>query len=277
MLTCSKRNSNLLRKMVIFISIISVFTLSFTACGTVGDDGQATASEVVITTTTTINDSGLLDYLSPIIKEETGLNIKVVSSDAEQTMKSGKAGEADVLLVNNKDLEEKFEFEGDGINRIELPSNYFVILGPTNDPAGISSLKGSAAEAFKKIADSKSPFYSSEKASIVNKKEMKLWQVNNISPEGDWYISKDTDLEKTIYLANNDNAYTLADRTTYMSIKDHLNLQIVMESAEDLNGKYAIITVNPDKMKGINKAAVDRFVGWMTSQRAYKLIGEYVE
>lgn len=277
MLTCSKRNSNLLRKMGAFVSVLSVFMLSFTACGTVGDDGQATASEVVITTTTTINDSGLLDYLSPIIKEETGLNIKVVSSDAEQTMKSGKAGEADVLLVNNKDLEEKFEFEGDGINRIELPSNYFVILGPTNDPAGISSLKGSAAEAFKKIADSKSPFYSVEKASIVNKKEMKLWQVNNISPEGDWYISKDTDLEKTIYLANNDNAYTLADRTTYMSIKDHLNLQIVMESAEDLNGKYTIITVNPDKVKGINKAAVDRFVGWMTSQRAYKLIGEYVE
>lgn len=264
MLTCSKRNSNLLRKMGAFVSVLSVFMLSFTACGTVGDDGQATASEVVITTTTTINDSGLLDYLSPIIKEETGLNIKVVSSDAEQTMKSGKAGEADVLLVNNKDLEEKFEFEGDGINRIELPSNYFVILGPTNDPAGISSLKGSAAEAFKKIADSKSPFYSVEKASIVNKKEMKLWQVNNISPEGDWYISKDTDLEKTIYLANNDNAYTLADRTTYMSIKDHLNLQIVMESAEDLNGKYTIITVNPDKVKGINKAAVDRFVGWMT-------------
>ena len=277
MLTCSKRNSNLLRKMGVFVLILSVFMLSFTACGTAGDDGQASDSELVITTTTTIIDSGLLDYLSPIIKEETGLNIKVVSSDAEQTMKSGKAGKADVLFVNNKDLEEKFVSDGDGLNRIELPSNYFVILGPTNDPAGISSLKGSAAEAFKKIADSKSPFYSVEKASIVNKKEMKLWQVNNISPEGDWYISKDTDLEKTIYLTNNDNAYTLADRTTYMAIKDQLNLQIVMDTAEDLNDKYTIVTVNPDKVKGVNKAAVDRFVGWMTSQRAYKLIGEYVE
>lgn len=276
MLTCSKRNSNLLRKMGIYISLISVFMLTFTACGTVGDNGQATASELVIATTTPINASGLLDYLSPIIKEDTGLNIKVVSKEAEQTIKSGEAGEADVLLINDKALEEKFVSDGYGLKRIELPSNYFVLLGPANDPAGIASLKGTAAEAFKKIADSKSPFYSVEKASIVNKKEMKLWQANNISPQGDWYISNNKDIETVIYLADNENAYTLADRTTYMSIKDQLDLQIVIDTAEDLNSKYTIIAVNPDKVKGVNKAAADQFVGWITSQRAYKLIGEYI-
>jgi tungstate transport system substrate-binding protein len=279
MLKCSKRNSNLLKKMGVFISIISVFMLSFTACGTVGENGQAAGSEnkeLVIATTTPINDSGLLDYLSPIIKEDTGLNIKVVSSEDEQTIKSGEAGDADVLLINDKNLEEKFVSEGYGLKRIELPSNYFVILGPTNDPAGISSLKSTAAEAFKKIAESKSAFYSAEKASIINKKEMKLWQTNNINPEGDWYISKDKDIETVIYLADNENAYSLSDRTTYMSIKDQLDLQIVMETAEDLNSRYTIIAVNPDKVKGVNKAATDQFVGWMTSQRAYKLIGEYI-
>ncbi len=276
MLTCSKRNSNLLRKMTIFVSIISVFMLLFTACGMYGNNGQATASELVIATTTPIKASGLLDYLSPIIKEDTGLNIKVVSKEAEQTIKSGEAGEADVLLINDKALEEKFVSDGYGLKRIELPSNYFVILGPTNDPAGISSFKGTAAEAFKKIADSKSPFYSAEKTSIVTKKEMKLWQANNISPEGDWYIPKNKDIETVIYLADNENAYTLADRPTYLSIKDQLDLQIVMDTAEDLNSKYTILTVNSDKVKGVNKAAADQFVGWITSQRAYKLIGEYI-
>ncbi|QNU67903.1 substrate-binding domain-containing protein [Ruminiclostridium herbifermentans] len=275
MLTCSKKSSNLLRKVGVFVSIISVFMLSLTAC--VGDNGKAKSSELVIGTTTPIDDSGLLDYLSPIIKEETGLSIKVISNDAEQTIKSGEAGEADVLLINDKNLEEKFVSDGYGLNRIELPSNYFVILGPANDPAGISSLKGSAAEAFKKIADSKSLFYSAEKDSIVNKKEMKLWQANNITPEGDWYSSKDKDLETVIYLANNENAYTLANRTTYSSVKDYIDLQIVMDTADDLNSKYTILTINPDKVKGVNKVAADQFVGWMTSQRAYKLIGEYVE
>lgn len=262
------------------MSIISVSMLSFTACGTVGDNGQATGlenKELVIATTTSIKDSGLMDYLSPIIKEDTGLNIKVISNEAEQTIKSGEAGEADILLINDKTLEDKFVSDGYGLKKIELPSNYFVILGPTKDPAGISSLKSTAAEAFKKIADSKSKFYSAKKASIVNNKEMKIWQASNIKPEGDWYISRNNDIDKVIYLADNENGYTLADRATYMSIKDQLDLQIVMDTAEDLNSRYTVIAVNPDKVKGVNKATADQFVGWITSQRAYKLIGEYVE
>lgn len=278
MLTCSKRMKNSLRKIGVSIAILSVSMLSLTGCGIGGDNGQASDNKsLTIATTTAINDSGLLKYLSPIIKEDTGLNIKVIANDAEKTIKSGQAGDADVLLINDKALEDKFVADGYGNKSREITSKYFVILGPENDPAGISGMKGTAAEAFKKIADSKSLFYSAAKDSILNKKEMKIWQENNINPEGDWYKSSEYDTQTLIYLANNMNAYTLVDNETYTSLKDNVKLKVVMDTADDLNGRYVVLSVNPDKVKGVNKVAADTFSGWMSSQRAYKLINEYVQ
>lgn len=277
MLTCSKCNKNLLRKICIFISIISVLMLLFTGCKSVDDNGMEN-SELVIATTTSINDSGLFDYLSPIIKENTGINIKVIAKEAEQAIKAGEAGEADVLFINDKTLEEKFVSDGYGLERIELPSNYFVVLGPETDPAGISGQNYTAAEAFKKIADNKSSFVSAGKDSVLYKKEQNIWSASSIKPEGDWYISTDQDdISSLIFMADEKGAYTLANRDTYLSIKDQLNIQIVMDTADDLNKQYTVIEVNPDKVKGVNKATADRFVGWITSQRAYKLINEYVK
>ncbi|PYG84247.1 tungstate transport system substrate-binding protein [Ruminiclostridium sufflavum DSM 19573] len=198
MLIWSKGKAKALFKIGLSISIISAFMLLFTACVSDRNSGQSADSEnseLNLAVTASINNSGLLEYLSPIIKEDTGISIKVISKKAEEAVKACEAGEADMLLINDKALEDKFVSDGYGVGKAELPNNYFVLLGPASDPAGISGQNCTAAEAFKKIADSKAVFISAGEGAITNKKEMKIWSSGNIKPEGDWYISEVNDMK----------------------------------------------------------------------------------
>lgn len=258
-----------LRKTILLGTIISILLLSFASCNV------ETKKDLTLATTTSVNDSGLMDYLKPIFEKDTSMNLKIISQGTGQAVKTGQDGNADVLLIHDKASEEKFVSEGYGLERIELACNYFVVVGPANDPAGLLKQKLTAADAFKKISESKSPFVSRGDDSGTHKKELKLWKESSIKPVGDWYISVGKGMGAVLSMADEKNAYALTDKATYLSMKDKLELQIVVDATPDLLNQYTIIEVNPDKHEGINKAGADKFVKWITSEKALNMIDEF--
>jgi tungstate transport system substrate-binding protein len=203
------------------------------------------------------------------------MTLKVVSQGTGQAVKTGQDGNADVLLIHDKTSEEKFVADGDGLKRIELAYNYFVIVGPKDDPAGLLKQKYTAADAFRQVASQKSTFISRGDDSGTNKKELKIWKADNIKPTGSWYVSAGKGMGAVLTMAGEKKAYTLTDKATYLSMKDKLDLQIVVDATPDLRNQYTVIEVNPDKHKGINKAGADAFVKWLTSDKSLKMIDEY--
>jgi tungstate transport system substrate-binding protein len=256
-------------KLFVSITLILTLILSLSACGSKAD------KELILATTTSVNDSGLMDYLKPVFEKETGLTLKIISQGTGQAVKTGQDGNADVLLIHDKTSEEKFVSEGYGLERIELAYNYFVVVGPKDDPAGISGQNLTAADAFKKIAESKSTFISRGDDSGTNKKELKIWKQDGIEPSGDWYVSAGKGMGDVLSMADEKKAYTLTDKATYLSMKDKLDLQIVVDAAPDLLNQYTVIEINPEKHEGINKAGADKFVKWITSDKALKMINEF--
>lgn len=272
MLKNTKGSVNLsitLRKTILLGTIISVLLLSFSACS------FGVKKDLTLATTTSVNDSGLMDYLKPVFEKDTGMNLKIISQGTGQAVKTGQDGNADVLLIHDKASEEKFVSEGYGLERIELACNYFVVVGPQNDSAGLLDQKLTAADAFKKIAESQSPFVSRGDDSGTHKKELKIWKQDSIKPVGDWYISAGKGMGAVLSMADEKMAYTLTDKATYLSMKDKLDLQIVVDATPDLLNQYTIIEVNPDKHEGINKAGADKFVKWITSEKALNMINEF--
>lgn len=261
--------SMFLRKAILLGAIVTILVMSFAGCGSAAD------KEVILATTTSVNDSGLMDALKPVFEKDTGLTLSIISQGTGQAIKTGEDGDADVLLIHAKASEEKFVEEGYGIERIELAYNFFVVVGPKDDPAGVSGQGLSAAEAFKKIEKSQSPFVSRGDDSGTHKKELTVWKANDIEPAGDWYISAGKGMGAVLSMADEKKAYTLTDKATYLSMKDQLDLQIVVDEAPDLLNQYSVIAVNPDKNEGINKKGAEKFIKWITSEKALKLINEF--
>jgi len=248
-----------------------VMAVSLTACQSAKENKTLT-----LATTTSVNDSGLLAYLQPTLEKDTGLELKIVAVGTGQAIQTAKDGNADVLLVHDKKSEEEFVAEGYGIERIELMYNYFVIVGPAADPAGISTLEEkNAALALKNIMESEAPFVSRGDDSGTHKKENSLWKEAGVEPSGDWYVSAGKGMADVLLMANEKQAYALTDKATYLSLKDKLDLEILLESAENLKNQYTIIQVNPEKHSGINSKGAEKFIKWMTSEKALKMIGEY--
>ena len=263
--------STLLYKSGLFAVVVSILLLSFTACG-------VTNKTVTLATTTSVNDSGLMDNLRPEFEKDTGLSLKVISQGTGQAVKTGEDGNAGVLLIHDKKSEEKFVSEGHGLKRIEIAYNSFIIVGPKDDPAGIlkdASQKYDAAKTFQKIAETKSTFISRGDDSGTNKKELNIWKALNIKPAGDWYVSAGKGMGAVLSMASEKKAYTLTDKATYLSMKDKLDLQIVVDGSPDLLNQYTVIQVNPDKHKGINNKGADEFVKWITSDKALKMIDDF--
>lgn len=257
------------RKIIFGITILSILLFSFAACS-IGAN-----KDLTLATTTSVNDSGLMDYLKPVFEKDTGMNLKIISQGTGQAVKTGQDGNADVLLIHDKASEEKFVSEGYGLERIELACNYFVVVGPQNDPAGLLGQNSTAADAFKKIAESQSPFISRGDDSGTHKKELKIWKEDGIEPAGDWYISAGKGMGDVLSMADEKMAYALTDKATYLSMKEKLDLQIVVDATPDILNQYTIIEVNPDKHEGINKAGADKFVKWITSEKALSMIDEF--
>ncbi|MCR4435334.1 MAG: extracellular solute-binding protein [Clostridiales bacterium] len=237
---------------------------------------NSSGSKLTVATTTSVRDSGLMAYLQPEFEKDTGIKLNIVAQGSGQAIRTGEDGNADVLLVHDKAAEEKFVSSGNGLKRIEVMYNYFVIVGPRNDPAGIkASGTLDAAKAFKMISDKKAPFISRGDKSGTNTKELNIWTSANITPSGDWYVSAGKGMGDVLTMASEKQAYTLTDKATYLSMKDKLDLQIVLENAQDLKNQYTIIAVNPANHKGINSEGAQKFIDWMTSEKGLKMIGEY--
>ncbi len=271
--------------------LISLLIFSFTACSNdakekteepnqvkeennTPEDDTADDKEITLATTTSVNDSGLMDYLTPMFEKETGYTLDVVSQGTGQALQTGRDGNADILLIHAKADEEKFVEEGYGLERVEIMYNYFVIVGPSDNPAKI--VKGdTAADAFKKIADTKSTFVSRGDESGTHKKELKIWGANSITPEGDWYMSAGKGMGDVLQMASEEGAYTITDKATYLSMKDKLELDIIVGESDDLMNQYTVIEVNPDKLEGINKEGADAYLEWITSKEVLAKIGEF--
>ncbi len=255
----------------IVLCIIMLFTLA--ACGA----SDKPKNEVIrLSTTTSVNDSGLLPYLQPYFEEDTGYKLEITSAGTGAAIEKGRTGDADCLLVHAKASEEEFINEGYGVKRIPFMYNYFVIVGPANDPAGVKNA-ANATEAFKKIAESgKTPFISRGDDSGTHKAELALWEKAGIKPEGqDWYISTGQGMGASLVVASEKQGYIFTDKGTYLAHEKKDTLALLMEESEELKNTYSMIAVNPEKWPDTNIDGANAFIEWMQSEKASKLIAEY--
>jgi tungstate transport system substrate-binding protein len=229
---------------------------------------------LILATTTSTQDSGLLDVLVPAFEQATGYNVKVVAVGSGQAMTMGKECNADVLLVHSPAAEVDFMNAGSGVDRRLVMHNDFVIVGPASDPAAIKGT-AKAADAFAKIAAAKSPFISRGDNSGTNTKELALWKSASITPAGTWYIESGQGMGATLQIASQKGAYTLTDRATYLATKDKLDLGILVEGDAGLLNVYHVISVNPTACPAVNAGGATAFADYVVSAPGQALIGGF--
>ncbi len=233
---------------------------------------QAQEKTIILATTTSTQDSGLLDVLIPIFEKKTGYFVKTIAVGSGQAMAMGQKGEADVLLVHSPAAEKKFIAEGYGINRRLVMHNDYIIVGPPDDPAKIKGLK-LASEAFKKIALAKALFLSRADKSGTHSKEMDIWKVSGVKPEGEkWYQQTGLGMGQTLSVTGEKKGYTLADRGTYLALKKNLGLDILVEGDAILLNIYHVIEVNPSKWPKVNASGARAFADFMVSKETQGII-----
>ncbi|HPO45602.1 MAG TPA: substrate-binding domain-containing protein [Spirochaetota bacterium] len=231
--------------------------------------------EIILATTTSTLDSGLLDELIPIFQKKTGYFVKPIGVGSGQAMAMGERGEADVLLVHSPDAEKKFVDAGFGKNRRIVMHNDFVIVGPRKDPAGIKTSE-SAMEALKKLALKEAIYISRADNSGTHVKEMKLFKAAGIDAKGKkWFHETGLGMGQTLSMASEKSGYTLSDRGTYLAMKKTLALEILREGDRDLLNIYHVIEVNEAKWPGVNTAGAKAFADFMVSAETQALIKKY--
>ncbi len=230
---------------------------------------------LILATTTSTQDTGLLDVLTPLFEKKTGLFVKTIAVGSGQAMAMGAKGAADVLLVHSPAAEKKFMTEGNGVNRKLVMHNDFVIVGPPSDPAGIKGMK-SAAEAFKQIAAKGAVFMSRGDNSGTEAKEKDIWKAAMINPEGQkFYQQTGLGMGQTLSVSAEKKTYTLTDRGTYLSLKKNLGLDILVEGDKVLLNIYHVIEVNPAKWPKVNVHAAKAFDEFMVSKEVQEIIAKF--
>ena len=229
---------------------------------------------LILATTTSTQDSGLLDELVPLFEKQTGYAVKTIAVGSGQAIAMGKRGEADVLLVHSPEAEKALVAEGAGINRRIVMHNDFVLLGPPADPASV--VKHTAQESFQRIASTKSLFMSRGDNSGTHAQELKLWKAAGISTEGQsWYQQTGQGMGQTLAIAADKKAYTLSDRGTYLAFQKKIGLSILHEGDPSLRNVYHVIEVNPVRFPKVNAAGARAFADFMVSKDVQKRIKEF--
>jgi tungstate transport system substrate-binding protein len=244
----------------------------------VHEEIEEKATLIKCASTTSTQNSGLFDYILPIFKQKTGIQVDVVAVGTGAAIEVGKRGDSDVLFCHAKEEELKAAKEGWFIDRHDLMYNDFVIIGPNDDPLKIKGVK-SASEAFKKIgAQDKVPFVSRGDKSGTHTKELSIWKKAGLDPKSQkWYLEAGKGMEKTQLLANEKQAYTLTDRGTWLATKDKdkLKMDIVLEDDRTLFNQYGVMAVNPKKHPQAKYNEAKQFIDWLISPEGQKAIGDF--
>ena len=236
--------------------------------------GPAGSTNLILATTTSLQDSGLLDVLVPAFEKASGYTVKTVAVGTGQALTMGQQGNADVLFVHAPTQEQAFMDAGWGVDRRLVAHNYFWIVGPASDPAGISGMT-SAVDAFKKIAASGATFVSRGDSSGTNTKELALWKSAGITPKGSWYLQSGQGMGATLQIASEKTAYTLTDTATFLSSQANLALEALVKSDSSLINIYSVIAVNPAKWPKVNAAGAKAFEDYVTGSAGQQIIAAF--
>ncbi len=233
------------------------------------------AGRLLLATTTSTRDSGLLDFILPDFEGQYNVKVDVVAVGSGQAMKIGQDGNAEVLLVHSPAAEQQFMADGHGARREDVMYNDFVIVGPAEDPAGIRGMRN-AAKAFGTIAENEASFVSRGDDSGTHVKEKDIWKAADITPSGAWYISAGQGMGAVLTMANETLAYTLSDRATYLARKaEGLQLDILVEGDDVLFNPYGVIAVNPAKNPQIKGDLAQDFIDWLISVEEQEKVGTF--
>ena len=235
----------------------------------------ASNMRMILATTTSTQDSGLLDFLLPAFEADTGIVAMTVSVGTGAAIRMGTDGEADVMLVHARELELEAMSNGDAISRHELMYNDFIIVGPASDPAGVRAAEGNAIDAIRAIHEADATFISRGDNSGTDVREKSLWAAAEITPNPRTYLEASTGMLATLTIAEQRDAYTVTDRATYLQNLERLNLEILCEGDSLLLNQYSVMVVNPSKNDQINYLAALQFSAWLTSEKGQALINAY--
>ena len=274
-------------KKAFMLLLSAILIVGLTACGgqqaspPAGNAGnnQPPAIEnpdIRLSTTTSVNDSGLLSYLQPEFQKDTGYNLEVTSAGSGAAIEKGRTGDADCLLVHSPSMENEFVGEGFDEQRVTFMYNFYVIVGPESDPAGIKDCTD-ASEAFAKIAETGgAEFVSRGDNSGTHSAENNLWKLADIEPTGqDWYISTGSGMGASLNIASETGAYILTDKATYLAHDLRDTMSILLEKSDQMKNTYSMIAISEGRFDDTNAAGAEAFITWMTSEKALKMIDEF--
>ncbi|HTL64059.1 MAG TPA: extracellular solute-binding protein [Pseudolabrys sp.] len=242
-----------------------------------GEPALAQHKSIIVSSTTSTQDSGLFGHILPLFKQKTGIEVKVIAQGTGQALDTGRRGDADVVFVHAKSAEEKFLAEGQGVKRYPVMYNDFVLIGPKSDPAGIKGMKDVGA-ALKAIMAKNAPFISRGDRSGTHIAEINLWKASGVDIEkekGPWYKSIGQGMGAALNTAGASNAYVLSDRGTWISFKNKGDLVIAVEGDKRLFNQYGVMLVNPEKHPSIKKDLGQQFIDWLVSPEGQKAIANY--
>ena len=243
-----------------------------------GWSSQADAQEksIVVASTTSTQDSGLFGYLLPVVKQQTGIEVKVLALGTGQALDTARRGDADVVFVHAKSAEEKFLADGFGIKRYPVMYNDFVLIGPKGDPAGVKGRN--ILNALQSIKAKAEPFISRGDRSGTNIAELALWKdagVNLAQEKGPWYKEIGQGMGAALNMASASNAYVLSDRGTWLAFRNRGDVAVVVEGDKRLFNQYGVILVNPAKYPSVKKDLGQQFIDWLISAEGQKAIAGY--
>jgi tungstate transport system substrate-binding protein len=243
-----------------------------------GAPASAGDKSIVVSSTTSTQDSGLFGHILPLFKQKTGTEVKVVAQGTGQALDTGRRGDADVVFVHAKFAEEKFVTEGEGVKRYPVMYNDLVLIGPKSDPAGVRGTKD-IAKALQMIKNKQAPFISRGDRSGTHLAELALWNkdagIDIEKDKGPWYKSIGQGMGAALNTAGASNAYVLSDRGTWISFKNKGDLVIAVEGDKRLFNQYGVMLVNPEKHPNIKKDLGQQFIDWLVSPEGQKAIADY--
>lgn len=248
----------------ILILLLS-FTFSFV---------KAEVETLRLAITTTTEDSGLMARLNPVFENDYGIKVNVITVGSGQALRLAKQGDVDVLLTHAPEDEEQLVKSGFGLKRHSVMHNDFIIVGPDAAPVRLSNSK-SVLQAFTQIYSGEHKFISRADESGTHKKEKALWNTASLVPEGEWYIKAGSGMGSVLLLANEEQAYTLTDRGTYLALKDRLNLKIQYQGEDNLYNPYHVIAVNPEKHSHVNASLAEKYISFLTGNKAQQIINDF--